>query len=159
MVGLSLSGGARRVECGSPPDPVSPNGVWEGKSDQGLRLPERLRRQAEFNRVYKEGTSLAGSLLVLFVLASSELSRKAGFVAGRKVGNAVARNRAKRLLREAYRHHKKSIPETGYHLVFVARHGCDQAAYQDVVQELRRLLQETGFTPDKDDHEEGQDEG
>jgi ribonuclease P protein component len=84
-------------------------------------------------------------LIVLFVLTASDLERKTGFVAGRRVGNAVARNRAKRLLREAFRHHKQAIPEHGYHLVLVARNGCGEAGFQDVERDLLAVLREAGF--------------
>lgn len=78
--------------------------------------------------------------MVLFALASPDLSRKAGFVAGRRVGGAVIRNRAKRLLRECYRRHRGLVPFSGVHLVFVARAGCGDAAYADVEREMLTLI-------------------
>ncbi len=58
-----------------------------------------LRTRFEFSKVYKEGTSLVGRLFVLYLLSAEDSAR--GVVASKKVGNAVQRNRAKRLLRDA----------------------------------------------------------
>jgi ribonuclease P protein component len=127
---------------------VTPPGLRDGNRDEGLRRPERLRYRSEFQRVYSDGKSHPGSLLVLFVLTSPHLERKAGFVAGRRVGNAVARNRAKRLMREAYRRHKDRVPAQGVNLVLVARRGCAEAEYRSVESELLTLFARVGFKQD-----------
>ena len=125
---------------------MTPVGVGGGKPDRSLRRGERLQDPSEFQRVYDGGKSYRGSLIVLFVLSLPDLERKAGFVASRRVGNAVSRNRAKRLLREAYRHHKNTIPERGFHLVLVARNTCRGADFARVERDLLRLLLEAGFS-------------
>jgi ribonuclease P protein component len=61
------------------------------------------------------------------------------------VGNAVSRNRAKRLMREAYRHAKHRVPARGVHLVLVARHGCAQSTAPAVARDLALLLTRAGF--------------
>lgn len=137
MVVLSSSGGVRRDDRGSAPSPVFP--------DRSFGREERLRHRSEFRRVYDDGKSYPGTFMVLFVLAGSDLGRRAGFVASRRVGNAVTRNRSKRLLREAYRHHKNIVPEHGYHLIFVARKGCGVASYRDIESELLEKLALAGF--------------
>ena len=79
----------------------------------------RLTRSSDFKAAYKIGKSYANRLVVMYIRPVSE-ETKAGFVVGRAFGSAVARNRAKRLLRESYRLNRHRVVP-GYHLVFVAR--------------------------------------
>ena len=137
MVVLSSSDGVQRDERDLALSSVSP--------DRSLGRDERLRHSSEFRRVYDDGKSYPGTFLVLIVLAGSDLERRAGFVAGRRVGNAVIRNRSKRLLREAYRHHKNIVPDHGYHLVLIARKGCAATSYRNIESELLRVLALAGF--------------
>ena len=117
----------------------------EGGADQRLPASERIRVRPEFERVYEEGQPHRSPLLVLFVLFAPEFSRKAGFVAGRRVGGAVARNRCKRLMREAYRRNKHVMPESGVHVVLVARNGCGEATYGELESQLLGLFERAGL--------------
>ncbi len=60
-----------------------------------------LAKQSEFQKVYGEGTKRVGRLVVVYLLCADDFG--SAVVASRKVGGAVQRNRAKRLLREARR--------------------------------------------------------
>ena len=130
---------------------MTPLGAIEEGPDRRFPHAERLRLRREYQRVYENGTFFPGTFLVLYVLCDPTLSRKAGFVAGRKVGNAVARNRAKRLLREAFRHHRERVPSLGRHFVLVARKGCGEAGYAEVERDLLSLYARAGLeTPPAD---------
>ena len=64
---------------------------------------KRLSRSAEFERVYRQGRSVANRYLVLYSFPNESIDRtRLGLSVSRKVGGAVDRNRVKRLLREAF---------------------------------------------------------
>src|SRR3990172_10100549 len=67
-------------------------------------MSECLRRRSDFQKVYRKGKRYEASLLTVFVLPNSYSDHRLGITASRKaLGKAVDRNRAKRLVREAFR--------------------------------------------------------
>jgi ribonuclease P protein component len=81
----------------------------------------RLSRSAEFERVYRQGRSIANRHLVLYTFPNPSSTRpRLGLSVSRKVGGAVQRNRVKRLLREAFAHAEGELAP-GQDVVVVAR--------------------------------------
>ncbi|HEY3311668.1 MAG TPA: ribonuclease P protein component [Anaerolineales bacterium] len=99
----------------------------------------RLTRSIDFMRVRKQGKSFAHPLIVLVKLPSLEDRPRVGISTSRSVGNAVQRNWAKRLLREAIRPLMPMIP-SGWDLVLIARSPLVTARFQDVQTALDGLL-------------------
>ena len=118
------------------------------------RLPkrERLQRGHQFRAVYERGRKSDGRMVVLYVLdrldasagSGSAEGRAVGVVASRKVGGAVVRNRARRLLREAYRLNKQKL-RTNLQIVMIARSAIKGKRLQDVEAELLRLFRAAGI--------------
>jgi ribonuclease P protein component len=107
----------------------------------------RLTRSEDFKRVRRSGKSYAHPLVVLIVQAHDKRSSpvdqprvKVGVTAGRTVGTAVYRNRAKRLLREAMRSLIPNITP-GLDLILIARPGLVTASLEETRQALLTLLQ------------------
>ena len=107
----------------------------------------RLTRSEDFKRVRRSGKSYAHPLVVLIVQTHDKRSNpvgqpriKVGVAAGRTVGTAVYRNRAKRLLREAMRTLMPSIAP-GLDLILIARSGLVSATLDDARRALINLLQ------------------
>lgn len=86
-------------------------------------LPEyHIRRQVDFQRAYGRRCSASDGMLLLFACANGLPYSRIGLSVSRKVGNAVVRNRWKRLIREAFRLSRKHLP-TGIDLVVIPRRG------------------------------------
>ena len=64
-----------------------------------------------FQKIYRCGRSLANKNMVMYYCKAFHPSHKVAFAAGKKLGNAVTRNRVKRLLREVYRLHRHEIKD------------------------------------------------
>lgn len=88
-------------------------------SDERFRKRDHLLKTKDFDRVYKKGRSCRGDFLVLYHLPNTEGHCRIGFsISSRKVRLATARNRLRRLLREAFRKHKYLL-SPGHDLVVV----------------------------------------
>jgi len=100
----------------------------------------RLTRSEDFKRVRRSGKSYAHPLVVLIVQTHDQPRIKVGVAAGRTVGTAVHRNRAKRLLREAMRTLIPNIA-SGLDVILIARPGLASATLEDTHRALTNLLQ------------------
>jgi len=100
----------------------------------------RLTRSSDFKRVRRYGKSYAHPLVVLYTTTSEEKQVRIGVTAGRWVGGAVKRNRAKRLLREAVRRiYPQILP--GNDLLLIARNTLPSADMVQTQAALAMVLQ------------------
>jgi ribonuclease P protein component len=104
----------------------------------------RLRHAADLDGLYRNGRRLYHPLAILIVASSGLESSRFGFAAGRSVGKAVDRNRAKRLLREAVRKHLNLI-RPGWDCLFIARQATAEANYEAVDEAVKQLLQRSAL--------------
>ena len=86
-----------------------------------FRKAEHLTRKKEFERVFDEGKVFKNNEVVLYVIPNDFLHSRLGLVVSKKVGNSPRRNRAKRLLREAYRLNKHLL-KTHVDIIAIPRH-------------------------------------
>ncbi|MBW3657104.1 MAG: ribonuclease P protein component [Actinobacteria bacterium] len=108
--------------------------------------PDRLRSSRDIAAVLRGRRQRAGRLAVVYVHRTDEdRPARIAVVASRKVGSAVARNRAKRLLREAA---ARVAWAPGADVVLVARHACATAAMPGVREELVQLARDLGVLDD-----------
>lgn len=108
-----------------------------GRLVNRMRRGDRLSTRAEFSRVYREGRRYPGESLVLYV-RQTEASRRIAVTAGRGLGGAVARNRAKRRLREALKTLEGRMCPSG-DIVLVARSRAGTTSFPDIVAEMESL--------------------
>jgi ribonuclease P protein component len=105
-----------------------------------ILLVETLKTNDQFERVRRAGRSWASGPVVLNAAPNGQEGIRFGFVTGKKVGGAVDRNRARRLIREAVRL-KLPLLKPGYDLVWVARpsiNGADFGTVQAAMDEVLR---------------------
>jgi ribonuclease P protein component len=94
----------------------------QNRFDFGRRL--RVLKHADFERILHDGRRTTDQRLTMWVLPNGLPHPRLGLVVGRKYGGAVRRNRAKRLLREAFRLQQYELP-AGFDLVCSPRAGVD----------------------------------
>ena len=103
---------------------------------------DRLRRRAEFLRVQAQGRRIHSRHFGVTLAPPEGPGPRLGLVVTRRFGKAVRRNRMKRLLREFFRRHKGRLPSRD--LVIMAKKGAEALNYDQVAEELGRLLKLPG---------------
>ena len=104
---------------------------------------DTLKLNKEFRRVYGRGKSQVQPLLVTYVLKRRAGGLRVGITAGKKVGGAVQRNRARRIIRAAFVQLVPQIKD-GYDIVFVARKSTYGAKTQEILKDMTYQLKKLG---------------
>ena len=103
-----------------------------------------LRKQSDFSRVYKQGKSRGSRFAVILYRRNGLKFTRTAFVASKKVGNSVQRNRARRLMRAAYRAVEPNVKK-GYDIIFVARAAINGCKEPEVERQLKKTLEGAGI--------------
>ena len=103
-----------------------------------------LRKQSDFSRVYKQGKSRGSRFAVILYRRNGLKFTRSAFVASKKVGNSVQRNRARRLMRAAYRAVEPNVKK-GYDIIFVARAAINGCKEPEVERQLKKSLESAGI--------------
>ncbi|TZE80762.1 ribonuclease P protein component [Calorimonas adulescens] len=109
-----------------------------------MRFTLKIKKSADFNRLYKKGRYFADDVIVLYILPNNDKSNRIGFSVSKKMGKSVKRNRIKRLMRETYRYLEPDL-KTGYDIVVAARKLSQEADYYMMLNSMRRLLKRAGM--------------
>jgi len=104
----------------------------------GFDRTERVRRRAEYKQIYDTGVKVHGRGFTLFRLANGLQTGRLGIAATRKLGGAVLRNRAKRLVREVFRRNKLA---PGFDIVIVPRRELLDTSLVALESEFRNILE------------------
>ena len=102
------------------------------------RFPS-LRKNTEYQAVYKNGRSLATGLMVMYVLKTDGDGLRLGISVSKKVGNSVVRHTFSRKIREIFRLNKYRT-KTGYDIIIVARNPAKEASYHSLERDYLKLL-------------------
>ena len=107
-----------------------------------------LRKKSDFSSIYNRGKSVGERYVVLFFRLNHLPYNRTGFLASKKVGNSVKRNRARRLMKEAYRTFFGELPQ-GYDFIIIARNTISGRKCADVEKSLKSAFKKTGVLKDK----------
>lgn len=103
-----------------------------------FRPEERIRRRQDFQLIYERGTKVHGKFGTFFLLPNGRELGRLGIAATRRFGGAVARNRAKRLIRDVFRRNKIA---PGFDVVVIPKRALLEASLSTFEAEFRRLLE------------------
>ncbi len=104
-----------------------------------MKQAEKLKKNEEFKKVYARGKSVVTPYLVLYFMRNNTGYNRLGISVSKKVGNSVVRNRAKRLIREAFRLTPLTL-KSGLDLVLIARVRMNQADFKTTEKHLTQVL-------------------
>ncbi|RKI92012.1 ribonuclease P protein component [Parablautia intestinalis] len=99
---------------------------------------ESLKKNIDFQHVYRNGKSYANKYLVMYVLENNTEKNRLGISVSKKVGNSVVRHKITRLIRESYRLHE-NIFNSGLDIVVIARNNASSASYWKIESALLHL--------------------
>lgn len=118
-----------------------------GKRESKGAAVEILRRSWQFQHVYRCGKKINCTSAVVFYLQDEETieSLCIGVVASKRVGNAVMRNRAKRLLREVSKKIIDRLNNKKMWMVLIARPAILETNYRDILSEVENGLAKAGL--------------
>lgn len=100
-----------------------------------------IKENRVFRRLYNRGKYQAHPLLVTYVLRNRLSYNRFGITASKKIGGAVERNRAKRIIRAAYQQLEAELP-IGYDIIFVARTKTTLVKMDEVSAVMKRQLRQ-----------------
>lgn len=109
---------------------------------------EKLKKNSDFQQVYNFGKKYYGYYSLIFFIKNNLEYNRCGFVVSKKTGNAVCRNRLKRLFREYYRNNEDKIKQ-GYDIIFVGKKNAGnkfkELKYQEMSDDLHKIFKRSNL--------------
>ena len=103
-----------------------------------MKFSQSLKKNRDFQNVYKKGTSFANSYLVMYILENGLQENRIGISVSKKVGNSVVRHHLTRLIRESYRLSEEHF-RCGYDIVVIVRTSAKEKGYHEIESALIHL--------------------
>ena len=118
-----------------------------------MKYSESLKKNRDFQQVYKRGTSKANRYLVMYVLPNQHMKNRLGISVSKKVGNSVVRHRVTRLIRESYRLNE-TLFKRDLDIVVIARNSAKGRSCQEIEHAFMDLAVKHGIAGDDINNEE-----
>ena len=103
-----------------------------------MKFSESLKKNRDFQVVYKKGKSFGNKYLVMYVLPNELGKNRIGISVSKKVGNSIVRHHLTRLIRESYRLHEEQFL-CGYDVIVIARTTAKDRTYHEIESALIHL--------------------
>ena len=103
-----------------------------------MNFSESLKKNKDFQNVYRRGKSYANKYLVMYVTENKDAKNRIGISVSKKVGNSVVRHRITRLIRESYRLQEENF-KSGYTIVIIARASAKEVGFHQIESALMHL--------------------
>ena len=103
-----------------------------------MEFSESLKKNKDFQTVYRKGNSNANRYLVMYVLENHLNKNRLGISVSKKVGNSIIRHRIKRLIKESYRLNEDRFSR-GYDIVIIARNSAKERNFHEIESALLHL--------------------
>ena len=104
-----------------------------------MKKDYRIKDNKEFQTVFQKGISTANRQFVIYVLEKDQPHFRIGLSVSKKIGNAVTRNRIKRLIRQFFLEHKDNVAGNKDYII-IARKPTAEMDYHEVTSSLRHVL-------------------
>lgn len=111
------------------------------KMEIAVNNTRTIVRNNEFRRLYGKAKTMVHPLFVTYYIKNRYKNNRIGITATKKIGNAVARNRARRILKESYRLLEQQFP-IGYDFIFVARKKTTISKTTQTLKGMQNLIKE-----------------
>lgn len=99
---------------------------------------ESLKKNRDFQNVYRQGKSYANKYLIMYALQNAGTRNRLGISVSKKVGNSVVRHRMTRLVRESYRLNESAF-QGGFDFVVIVRPAAKEKGYREIESALMHL--------------------
>ena len=103
-----------------------------------MKFSDSLKKNRDFQNVYRKGKSYANKYLVMYVLKNETEENRIGISVSKKVGNSVIRHRITRLIRESYRL-QEDMFNSGLDIVVIARSTAREVGYHEIESAILHL--------------------
>lgn len=119
-----------------------------------MKKSESLKKNRDFQNVYRTGVSFANRLLVMYVKENKTETNRIGISVSKKVGNSVIRHHLVRLIRESYRL-QEDMFDSGLDIVVVVRVAAKEAKYREIesallhLGRLHKIINDNSFSVEK----------
>ena len=107
-------------------------------------MKNTVKLNREFRFAYRKGAKIVTDFLVFYWYDNRQSLNKLGITVSASVGNAVCRNRIKRLIRAAYSARKDEL-KSGHNIIIVARSKCKCATYADIKKAMDYSIKRSGL--------------